>query len=1189
MTREFYEQFGHRPLASWQCAGVSRRLRFAELLEERPSPASGDPAPETRARRAISQALLYGNISIDSPAFGHPRRASALHSLRKIICRGDLTPVARGVDDAIFAVLDQAFGGHDIGSANEPPLVQRVMRWASARSARLERPPLSTFDDDPPRGAGGERMIWELLCSGRWPGLQTWLHPQIKMGVLLGEPENEKRPDFVMAPPWSRPCVWEAHGHKSAHDVAKSDRFQRDRWMVFDWIVPEEPIDTGRIKKSLDLMLADRPDPASPAESFVLDAAWVASQVECVTLWMLASGAVGSTPRTIAFTCPTRFNAVVDAALAELKLMLETLDQIWALTGDEKLSQHQLHRHRDSTDSATHLVHIDPDASSYLAFDHAIEEGQLLVRRVYLPADLSPSPIEKLTHSSRPERLAKAPKEGELRPILSRVFGLSDFRAGQVAAIQRAVANRDALVLFPTGHGKSLVFQFASLLTPGPALVVEPFTALIDDQERNLRLLGFGRIAALHGRKPRQARPQSELLKNADIVYVAPERLHRTNFIDDFIQLIETRGFGLFVIDEAHTVSQFGHSFRPSYLDIVERIGSCCERAGCEAPPVLALTATAPQRVVQDVQALLRISSAPVSLDELAGDGFARRGHLDEILAFSAFGTDEQVPSLEQLLSRIMSGKSLPEGQGIVFCPSKGKISIAKSASRMSYFGAQGVRQIVRSASGKSADQVGIYTGGKKQGAVSPQNMSEFARKFSDGQIPIMVATSAFGTGVNLQGVKWTIHVGMPAGLEAYYQETGRAGRDGKGAFSLLLVDWDSSTEILQYANLPPSGDPLVALRDRVEELERPASIARQLRLLVGDELPVPKDGIQSPLRGPKWVDGREELDDVWLPSFPGVNWEIDHVATHVHAQLSNPRPGSVRDVQGHTYWAELMHKSVHRLATLGVIAHGFSCEDHGDNDVVVFKVRFTDALGLSSLIDQSVAEVRRVTSSEDRAETVRKSLESRLNGLAFPEQLTECSRALLESVYRVVYETRVFSLHSLANYARETSQELRQRYLHGYFAPSGFKRDVFELCKSRANIEVLRQSQELLDAEEVDIAAIEAAAAEYPASLVPRFLLSLALVANGKVSEASQYLVQLAIAEDTPWEVRRWGIGRVLDSTEGPERRQQILNEFGRRLPGTLSVTQVTQLTSMLRDDDGASEAAAQLVHQFVSLSLGA
>ena len=238
-------------------------------------------------------------------------------------------------------------------------------------------------------------------------------------------------------------------------------------------------------------------------------------------------------------------------------------------------------------------VTIDPFGPTYLDHTRQIDANQYLIRRSSLPVDvreLSGFPTDLPSPTPRP---IAAPPVTALHDIMRRVFAKPSLRPGQAHAIQQAITNPDSLILFPTGYGKSLVFQLASMLLPGLCLVVEPFRALIDDQERNLRANGINRVSGLHSDKGIHGAALERGLATSRLIYVTAERLHVADFTDKLVAAIKVRGIGLLAVDEAHTVSQFGHSFRPAYLDVSERLDIVCKRSNRVRPNIVALTATA--------------------------------------------------------------------------------------------------------------------------------------------------------------------------------------------------------------------------------------------------------------------------------------------------------------------------------------------------------------------------------------------------------------------------------------------------------------------------------------------------------------------------------------------------------------------------------------------------------------------
>lgn len=324
--------------------------------------------------------------------------------------------------------------------------------------------------------------------------------------------------------------------------------------------------------------------------------------------------------------------------------------------------------------------------------------------------------------------------------ILSTVFGYDGFVGPQEAVIDTLLAGRDAVVLMPTGGGKSLCYQIPALLRPGTAVVVSPLIALMRDQVQSLTQNGVRAAYLNSSLSVMEARQvEAELLAGRlDLIYVAPERL----FLPGFLEQLQRVPLALFAIDEAHCVSQWGHDFRPEYT----RLGVLCEQF--PGVPRVALTATADDLTRADIIRQLRLESA-----RIFASGFDRPG-------IRYLVTLKDHP--EQQLTNFLRSQPLGEA-GIVYRMSRKKVE-ATAASLCK----QGFTALP-------------YHAGL-DGGTRERNQERFMRE--DGVI--MVATVAFGMGVDKPNVRFVVHLDPPTSLEAYHQETGRAGRDGLPALAWM-------------------------------------------------------------------------------------------------------------------------------------------------------------------------------------------------------------------------------------------------------------------------------------------------------------------------------------------------------------------------------------------------------------------
>ncbi len=320
------------------------------------------------------------------------------------------------------------------------------------------------------------------------------------------------------------------------------------------------------------------------------------------------------------------------------------------------------------------------------------------------------------------------------------MFGFPAFRGLQEAAIDRVMQGGDALVLMPTGGGKSLCFQVPALCRAGTAIVVSPLIALMDDQVAALRQLGIS-AGALHSEvEPDEAREISRDLDagRLDLLYVSPERL----LMHGTLERLMRREIALIAIDEAHCVSAWGHEFRPEYRGLA--------RLGHSFPgvPRIALTATADPRTRGDILHALGMEDAEV---------FSASFHRSNLYVAAQAKAGET----HELLDFIAKHKNQA---GIVYCGSRAKTE--RTAARLKQDGLLALP---------------FHAG------LSPMEKRVALTRFRSGEPVVMVATIAFGMGIDRPDVRFVVHLDMPDSPEAYYQQIGRAGRDGDRADTLLL------------------------------------------------------------------------------------------------------------------------------------------------------------------------------------------------------------------------------------------------------------------------------------------------------------------------------------------------------------------------------------------------------------------
>ncbi len=328
----------------------------------------------------------------------------------------------------------------------------------------------------------------------------------------------------------------------------------------------------------------------------------------------------------------------------------------------------------------------------------------------------------------------------DIHAILKKYWGYDEFREMQADIINSILGGNDTLGLMPTGGGKSITFQVPTMAVDGMSLVVTPIISLMKDQVDNLVARGIKATYMYAGLSMSEVRRTYEKCINGKykFLYVSPERLGSDTFVDRLKQM----PVKLIVVDEAHCISQWGYDFRPSFLKIAE------VRKVFPKVPVLALTATAPPTVVTDIMRSLNFKAPNVF----------RKSFSRPNISYVVRHTEEKMAEMVHILSSV-------GGSGIVYVRSRRKakeIADILIASRI------------------SAD---FYHAG-----LSIEEKNDKQNKWSSGECRVMVATNAFGMGIDKADVRIVVHVDVPNSIEEYYQEAGRAGRDGKRSYAVLLV-----------------------------------------------------------------------------------------------------------------------------------------------------------------------------------------------------------------------------------------------------------------------------------------------------------------------------------------------------------------------------------------------------------------
>ncbi len=347
----------------------------------------------------------------------------------------------------------------------------------------------------------------------------------------------------------------------------------------------------------------------------------------------------------------------------------------------------------------------------------------------------------------------------DMNTILKQYFGFDSFRPGQEEIIRSVLEGRDTLAIMRTSGGKSLCYQVPALAKDGICLVISPLIALMKDQVQNLRKRNITAYAIYSGMSRREliVTLKTVINSNCKFLYVSPERLE-TNLFKEYLPGMN---INLVAVDEAHCISQWGYDFRPPYLRIAAL------RKELPGVPVLALTASATKEVQKDI--CEKLNPAFPNQSKVAWQIF-RQSFERSNLSYTVFKVDSKINKITEILTKV-------DGSGIIYCKSRKRTKEISDLLRLQNISSN------------------YYHAGLNQ-----EERHRRQEEWIDNKVRIIVCTNAFGMGIDKPNVRTVIHVDIPDCVESYYQEAGRAGRDGKTSFAILLYD---ETDIRDLEELP--------------------------------------------------------------------------------------------------------------------------------------------------------------------------------------------------------------------------------------------------------------------------------------------------------------------------------------------------------------------------------------------------
>ncbi|MDA8624431.1 RecQ family ATP-dependent DNA helicase, partial [Alphaproteobacteria bacterium] len=702
----------------------------------------------------------------------------------------------------------------EIGFTTEQTLSNSTINaWPLASSkgltpAELEYPK-GAFDSPRER-----RFLMEWVPEHLGQGAQRWFSPQVPLDMLMrhygSSIETGRRADFLLSLPGCKPLVIELDGddHKEKAEQDKVRDKELDQIGIDVIRVPNAEVDAGKGPALDDIVNHFENRLTLPPElneetllAEAVDLACDAARLQTSVMMALERGLLNLENDWNVFVASDKLpKPIIRAALADLSALVNAYLDLF----DTSANQPKLKTVSESS-MASVSVSLKTDETHSTIFTH-LGNHDVVVCRAPLPVSFAGnlSPPEYRPKLQVDDKKAKKP----LSVFLQTLFRKKSFRELQSEAICNVLQGKDTVTLLPTGAGKSIIYQLAGMLLPGITIVIDPIVALIEDQELGLHRNGISRVAGLRTNQGDSEELQRLQLgmSQGDYLYVlmSPERMLIPSFREALASMMKRTCVSLAVIDEAHCVSQWGHSFRFPYLQLASNLRNHCSSEEAGPPTILALTGTASRTVLKELVAEVGIS--PDDPESIIRPNKFDRPELTFSIKRIERGGDtfpELAASLEEFPDLFGADdddfydpKGKQTNSGIIFAPFvRGRT--------------HGLLKIRDEVAEKLSNSPGIFGGRTPSDDYTKSEWEaekrQHAEAFKDNSNPLLVATSAFGMGIDKPNIRWTLHMGLPSSIEAFYQEAGRAGRDKKQSHCMLLfseVDSKATDEVLEAESL---------------------------------------------------------------------------------------------------------------------------------------------------------------------------------------------------------------------------------------------------------------------------------------------------------------------------------------------------------------------------------------------------
>ena len=757
--------------------------------------------------------------------------------LQKLLTRGDLPYCSLGIEETLasqktikksikkFDKKDPNIGWYwssenpfDLNNEMTNNLQRRSITAADIIS--IKQNTKSVFDSPLE-----ERFFTEWVPNNLGLDALHWFIPQAPLDRLIDATNDEfsaRRVDFLFYHPASQPIAIELDGEE--HLESKQSDDLRNNKLIANGIsvvrIKNEELESGdgeNLNHLKTLISSSLQKASTKKKSPIYDTiklSSIASNFQFILSKALSNGTLSLTAKIwkIKISHDFEHKELLVSAADDLAEMISSLKLLYSDI-NENLKIELLFRNSKSFDLNIGLfIEDSPTTLSYNSKDYDYICCAASIP-VYVSTNTNTTSVQKTVQKLDPQKAHNL-----LIVFLQNLFRKRKFRDLQDVSILNVLKRKDTVTLLPTGAGKSIIYQLAGLLQPGITLVIDPIVALIEDQILGLSSVGIDKVSAaptgFDNVQNRKRWLKSIEQGEHQFILISPERIQMADFRETLRALVELHQINLAVIDEAHCVSEWGHNFRFSYLNLADNLRKFCTSPSGNPPTLLALTGTASRAVLRELLVELNINKEddealirPVDFDrtELKFN-ISKVAHGGDTSAVMR-GILNSIPNkFNQSPVEFYKPAGKETNSGIIFTPfvngrTHGLFSVKSSVQK------------------NISAPVTIFSGSAPKGT----NPAEWevekrlnAKEFKENRSTVLIATKAFGMGIDKPNIRWTLHMGIPSSIEAFYQEAGRAGRDKNLAICNVIF---SEVDAEQTDNALSGDGNLVDLRHAAQKM----------------------------------------------------------------------------------------------------------------------------------------------------------------------------------------------------------------------------------------------------------------------------------------------------------------------------------------------------------------------------------